>query len=142
MPPGRENHTDEQRNLMDASTTKLDSTQLALSRTWLANERTLMAWVRTAASQISFAFTIYKFFQYENGHQPNVQKGLFTPRYFAIILASIGLLSLFMATIQHRKEIRRLTPQMTEPPRSLAGLMSWLISIFGILVWVSTVIRQ
>jgi len=127
---------------MDSATTKLDSTQLALNRTWLAHERTLMAWVRTSASQISFGFTIYKFFQFENGHQPNVQQGLFTPRYFALILVSIGLISLFLATIQHRKEIHRITPQMTEPPRSLAGLMSWLISVFGILVWLSTIIRQ
>ena len=102
-----------------------------------------MAWVRTAASQISFGFTIYKFFQYENGQQPNVHKGLFTPRYFALILVSIGLVSLFVATIQHRKEIRRLTPQMIEqPPRSLAGMISWLISVFGILVLLSTIIRQ
>jgi len=127
---------------MDSATPKLDTTQLALNRTWLANERTLMAWVRTAASQISFAFTIYKFFQYENGHQPSVQKGLFTPRYFALMLVSIGLISLFLATVQHRKEIHRLTPQMAGPPRSLAGLMSWLISIFGILVLLSAIVRQ
>ena len=128
---------------MDTAPTKLDTTQLALNRTWLANERTLMAWVRTAASQISFGFTIYKFFQYENAQQANMHKGLFTPRYFALILVSIGLVSLFMATIQHRKEIQRLTPQMIEPPpRSLAGMISWLISVFGILVWLSTIIRQ
>jgi len=40
-------------------------TRLAVDRTWLAHERTMLAWVRTAASLISFGFTIYKFFQLE-----------------------------------------------------------------------------
>jgi uncharacterized membrane protein YidH (DUF202 family) len=43
------------------------STELAVERTWLAHERTLMAWVRTATFMISFGFTIYKFFQFEQG---------------------------------------------------------------------------
>jgi len=128
---------------MEGGTTKPDSTQLALDRTWLAHERTLMAWVRTSASQISFGFTIYKFFQFENGPKSNaVREGIFTPRYFALILVTMGLLSLFIASYQHRKEILRLSPYMTAPPRSLAGLMSWLISIFGILVLLSAIVRQ
>jgi len=45
----------------DSPPSGLDSTQMALDRIWLAHERTLMAWVRTAASMISFGFTIYKF---------------------------------------------------------------------------------
>ena len=40
-------------------------TRLAVDRTALAHERTLMAWIRTAASLISFGFTIYKFFDFE-----------------------------------------------------------------------------
>jgi uncharacterized membrane protein YidH (DUF202 family) len=46
---------------------KADITALAMDRTWLAHERTLMAWVRSAASMISFGFTVYKVFQYESG---------------------------------------------------------------------------
>jgi hypothetical protein len=40
------------------------ATKLAVERPRLACERTLMAWIRTAASLISFGFTIYKFFDY------------------------------------------------------------------------------
>jgi inner membrane protein YidH len=39
--------------------------KLAVERTRLAHERTTMAWGRTAASLISFGFTIYKFFDIE-----------------------------------------------------------------------------
>lgn len=56
------------------------STQLAVERTRLAHERTLMAWVRTAASLISFGFTIYKFFQYMRGNRPDVVDGAIGPR--------------------------------------------------------------
>ena len=55
---------------MSNSVPSLDTgTKLALDRTWLAHERTMLAWVRTAASLISFGFTIYKFFQLELGKQ-------------------------------------------------------------------------
>ena len=52
---------------MNIQADKTDATQLALDRTWLAHERTLMAWIRTSVSMISFGFTIYKFFQFEQG---------------------------------------------------------------------------
>ncbi len=90
------------------ATTKPDSTQLALDRTWLAHERTLMAWVRTSASMISFGFTIYKFFQFE----PKAQRPehvLLSPRNFAVILVATGIITLVAATIQHRKDVKRLT---------------------------------
>ncbi len=44
-----------------------DATRLAVDRTRLAFERTMMAWVRTATSLITFGFTVYKFFQLEEG---------------------------------------------------------------------------
>jgi putative membrane protein len=127
---------------MDAAITKTDTaTQLSLERTWMAHERTLMAWVRTAASQISFGFTIYKFFQLDNGHEA-ARKGLLTPRDFALMLVSVGLLSLVIATFQHRKDIRRIAPQMEVRQFSLAELISWLISIFGVLVLLAAIIRR
>lgn len=61
---------------MSEDAAKPYSTQLALDRTWLAHERTLMAWVRTAVSMISFAFTIFKFFQFEAARGTPVTHGL------------------------------------------------------------------
>ena len=126
---------------MNSVPTKLDSTQLALSRTWLAHERTLMAWVRTAASMISFGFTIYKFFDFDSGRGTKATPGLLTPRAFAVILVCIGLVSLFVATLQNRKEVRQITPHLEERPRSLAELVAGIMSVFGILVLLSAIFR-
>jgi putative membrane protein len=118
-----------------------DSTQMALDRTWLAHERTLMAWVRTSTSMISFGFTVYKFFDLEAGHAPPGARRLLTPRDFAMILISIGLVALFMATLEHRREIKRLDGQMEEPRRSLATIVAAMISIFGIALLLSAIFR-
>jgi putative membrane protein len=117
-----------------------DRTQWASDRTWLAYERTLMAWVRTAVSMISFGFTIYKFFQYEAGQNAKIiQTGLLTPRSFALIIVSIGLISLGVATIQNRRQQRLLMP---ERRFSLAELVAGLVSLFGILVLLSAIFQE
>jgi putative membrane protein len=121
---------------------KPDSTQLALDRTWLAHERTLMAWVRTATSMISFGFTIYKFFQFESEHGAKITKGLLTPRGFALIMVSMGLFSLLMATAQHRRQTRMLRSQLESLPRSLAEVVAAIVSLFGILVLISAALHS
>jgi putative membrane protein len=123
----------------DAPLNSLNSTQLAVSRTWLAHERTLMAWVRTGTSMISFGFTIYKFFQFETSSNATVRKSLLSPRHFALIMVSIGLLSLLMATIQHRQQVRELKKYLQPPSRSLAEIVAALVSGFGLLVLLATV---
>src|SRR3954452_6407489 len=85
-----------------------DNNQMALDRTWLAHERTLMAWVRTATSMISFGFTIYKFFQYQVERGVTMRGGILSPRSFAMIIVSVALLSLFLATLAHRRDRRAL----------------------------------
>lgn len=122
----------------DGALPSLNSTQLAVSRTWLAHERTLMAWVRTGTSMISFGFTIYKFFQFES-KDINPRKGLLSPRDFALVMVSIGLVSLLMATVQHRIQVREIRAYLTPPPRSLAEIVAGLVSIFGLLVLISAI---
>lgn len=117
-----------------------DSTQLALDRTWLAHERTLMAWVRTATSMISFGFTIYKFFQFEAGKGAPVTRGLLTPREFALIMVSIGLVALLLATLAHHREVRGLADHLGKR-RSLAVIVAGLVSLFGLAVLLSALFR-
>jgi putative membrane protein len=117
-----------------------DLTQLALDRTWLAHERTLMAWVRTATSMIAFAFTIYKFFQFEEGAKFGTY-GFLTPRGFAVVMISIGLVALLLATFAHRRDTQNLSKHFVRHHRSLALLVATLVSIFGILVLFATVFR-
>lgn len=118
-----------------------DSNQMALDRTWLAHERTLMAWVRTATSMISFGFTIYKFFQFDVAKDAPIRHALLTPRDFALIMVSIGLVSLLAATVSHRREVRSLRPSLGGR-HSLAELIAYFVSVFGILVLLSTLFRH
>jgi uncharacterized membrane protein YidH (DUF202 family) len=62
-----------------------------------------MAWVRTATSLISFGFTIYKFFQYLQERQTNVEERLLGPRGYALVMITIGIVALVLATLQHRR---------------------------------------
>jgi putative membrane protein len=121
-----------------------DSNQLAMDRTWLAHERTLMAWVRTATSMISFGFTIYKFFEFQaEKSEPGKHGvyGLFSPRDFALMMVSIGLLSLLAATISHRRDLRSLRGALPGR-RSLAEVIAWLVSGFGLVVLLSALFRD
>ena len=117
------------------------STELALERTNLAHERTLMSWVRTATSLITFGFTIYKFFQLELQGRPPLQ-GAIGPRQFAVLMISIGLLSLMAATIEyrvHRNGLRRRYPG--GPPLSLVGVVAALVSLLGLLALAAVLFR-
>ena len=109
------------------------STKLAYERTFLAYERTLMAWVRTSSSLITFGFSIYKFFQLERdvGKQfPTTQ--VVGPRQFSMILIIIGVVSLVLATIQHRHQMKILKIALENIPVSTAGMVAGLISILGL----------
>jgi putative membrane protein len=117
------------------------STILATDRTRLAHDRTLMAWVRTATSLISFGFTIYKFFQYLHDQSPEPRNRLLTPRHYALILISIGIIALALATWQHRRDMVRLRAEHPEVPYSLATILAGLMSLFGILALIAVIFR-
>ena len=117
------------------------STRLAFERTRVAYERTMMAWIKTATSLITFGFAVYKFFQLEvpSGRAEN---RLIGPREFALVLVSIGLLSLLLATIEHRQNIRELGAQYASNRRSLAVLAAALIAVLGIVALLGMIFRQ
>jgi putative membrane protein len=124
------------------SVSTLDTaTALALARTRAAYERTMMSWVRTATSLITFGFSIYKFFQLEvpASARPN---HLIGARGFAFMLVSIGLVSLVLATIEQRQNIRSLGPGYPGHQRSLALLLAALISLLGIAALAAMIFRQ
>lgn len=115
------------------------STRLALERTRAAYERTMMSWIRTSTSLITFGFTIYKFFQLEGLRSRENQ--LIGPRGFSLILVSIGLGSLVLATIEHRGNISRLNAQYPGKPRSLAAILAATIALLGLLAFVAMIAR-
>jgi putative membrane protein len=117
------------------------STHLAFERTRAAYERTMMAWIRTATSLITFGFSIYKFFQLE-GHMIPERKHLIGARQFALMLVSIGLISLLLATLEYRQNIRTLGAEYTYNHRSLAVLVAAVISILGFVALFIVIFRQ
>jgi inner membrane protein YidH len=118
------------------------STKLATDRTRLAHDRTLMAWVRTATSLISFGFTIYKFFEYLQEKQTARHEGIFGPRQYGTLMIVIGIVALFLATIQHRRDMIDLRKHHPEVPYSLATVLAALISLLGILALLAVIFRQ
>jgi putative membrane protein len=117
------------------------STQLALDRTRASYERTMMSWIRTGTSLITFGFTIYKFFQIEVPPERH-RDYLIGPRGFAFVLVTIGLLSLLLATLENRQNIRALGAQYTRRRRSLAVIVAALVSVLGVLALVAMIFRQ
>jgi putative membrane protein len=116
------------------------STRLAFDRTRAAYERTMMAWIRTSTSLITFGFSIYKFFQIEA--PPGRPNRVIGPHGFSLILVSIGLFSLILATLEYRQNIRELGTEFAGKLRSLAVLVAGLISILGVLALVAIIFRQ
>ncbi len=114
------------------------STKLAIERTNLAYERTLMAWIRTAVSLITFGFTVYKLFQFEE--REGLQQ-IVGPREFALIMITIGLASLIMAAIQHVYRRKALSEQFPGLPRSVAAWASALTALLGIGALIAVVFR-
>ena len=123
-------------------TPKVDlARRLDLERTQIAYEQSMMSWVRTATSLITFGFTIYKFFQLElPGRSDRVR--LLGPREFSLSLVALGLISLALATLQHRRSMRVLKEEWPDAPRSLAVLLAALISILGGAAFLAMIFRR
>lgn len=119
-----------------------DRTQLALQRTRLAHERTMMAWVRTAASLISFGFTIDKTFGFlRQQEQAGASAIAIGPRAFALMMIVIGLTALLLAAINHRRELEALRAEYGPLPYSLAAVVAVLVGGLGVLGLTSVLLR-
>ena len=119
-----------------------EKTRLACERTVLAQERTLMAWIRTSTSLITFGFTIYKFFALELGSKAQARTHqLIGPRQFAIVMISIGILALVLATLQNKQYRKSLGTTYTEIRASLSSLVAILISLMGVLAMAAVLLR-
>jgi putative membrane protein len=118
------------------------ATQLAIERTRLAYERTLMAWIRTGTSLITFGFTIYKFFEEFRKAEQVARTGLIGAREFGIIMISIGLIAVVLATFQHVRIMHQLRAQHGGVPYSLAAIVAFLVTVLGIVALIAVIYRQ
>ena len=123
------------------SPTKIDtSTKLAYQRTRLAQDNAVLAWIRTATSLITFGFTVYKFFQIElQGKDHTAQ--LIGPRGFGLTMISLGLLSILLGTLEHRRAMKELQAQYPDMPRSTAGMLAALMAGLGIVALFVVIFR-
>lgn len=116
------------------------ATELALERTHMADERTMMAWIRTAASLITFGFSIYKFFDYFPEGQVAAH-GLIGPRFFALVMIGTGLFALAAVVSEHFWSARVLH-HAGRKRGSLATMVAALVAALGILAFISVLLRE
>ena len=115
--------------------------RLALERTRIAYNSSVQTGVRTGTTLITFGFSVYKFFQLEATEAPP-SGNLVGTREFAVILIVIGLLSIVLGTLEHRRDLRQIRTQYRDMPRSSAGLIAALVSLLGILALVAVLFSQ
>ena len=128
---------------MTAPAAPLDTgTRLAFERTKLAAERNMMAWIRTATSLISFGFTVYKFFQFEEGKSTPAATGfVLSPRVFALIMIGTGLVALLLSTIEHRRYITLLATEPGPTRPTVAGVLATMIAGMGLAAFAAALFR-
>jgi len=118
-------------------------TQSAMVRTRLAFERTLMSWIRTAIALITFGFSIYKVFSYAQQYGLAKARGRLGPRGFAVIMISLGLVSLSLAIVQHVRHVRTLRRLYADlPVISVGAITAVLFSMLGVLALIAVMLRQ
>jgi uncharacterized membrane protein YidH (DUF202 family) len=100
----------------------------------LAYENTALAWTRTALSLIGFGFTIDKFF--ESLPSRSATAFAINPHSLGITMIGFGLFSLVLSMYEVR-QYRKTYPQA---PRSLAGFVSAMIAILGIMALVAAIV--
>jgi putative membrane protein len=121
---------------------RLDTgTRLAFDRTFLAHERTQLAWVRTSLALISFGFGIAKFFQYLH-EQRGEQAPPLGAATVGMLMIAIGLVTLVIASVQHRRALHTLRAQCPGLAASLAHVTAVLIAALGILALIGAILRQ
>ena len=117
------------------------NTRLAYERTYLAHERTQMAWVRTSLAFISFGFTIAKFFQYLQEKEPE-RAPFLGPRTIGVLMIVMGVVTLMIADVQHRRAMRAMRKACPDLAFPLAGLTGLVLAGMGILALIGAILRQ
>ena len=105
--------------------------------TLMAADRTLMSWTRTSLSLLSFGFTIYKILQAFQEPKESSSSGSEIPRNAGLFLTAMGTLAMVMGTIEYWQTLKVLHQQrIFSRPRSPL-IMAIIMSISGILLFVS-----
>ena len=118
--------------------------ELAKMRNRDAADRTLMAWIRTGLSLIGFGFGIDKIVYVVASSQLEKSPNLMTNvRIFGMSFIGIGVFSLFVAAILHRREVKRIDSDdyKYSAPFPLTLLVALLVALIGLFTFFSILIR-
>lgn len=119
--------------------------ELAKQRNRDAAERTLMAWIRTCLSLISFGFGLDKIIaaidRATAGDGARVERGV---QLVAAAFMITGVLSMAGATVQYRRELRRLQHDdyVYRNKPQLAAATAVLITLIGVVALVLITVRS
>ena len=118
--------------------------ELAKMRNRDAADRTLMAWIRTGLSLIGFGFGIDKIVDALASSQLEKSPNLMTNvRIFGMSFIGIGVFSLLVASILHRREVRSIDLEdfKYKAPFPLTLLVTFLVALIGLFTFFSILIR-
>ena len=119
--------------------------ELAKQRNRDAAERTLMAWIRTCLSLISFGFGLDKIIaaidRAATSGDVQAQRGV---QLVAAGFVLTGILAMVGATVQYRRELRRLhhNDYVYRDKPQLAAATAVLISLIGVVGLVLITVRS
>ena len=119
------------------------ATDLAKQRNRDAAERTLLAWVRTSLALIGFGFGIAQVIellsQSQLGKAPYL---IMSVRIFGMSFIALGVVSIIIALLQNRQEIKRITVVNYQYKASfpLAFIVASIISLIGLFTFLSILV--
>jgi len=101
-----------------------------------------MAWVRTGLSMLSFGFTIYKFLLYVKEILSGQVIKAQGPRRFAIVLITLGLMSMMFGLIDHYKVFKEYGRSSGRRRWNSAFFAGTITALLGIVLLVTILIHR
>jgi len=104
-------------------------------------ERLQLNWIKWNITCMALGFTVYKFY-YARVQEDRKPLGyVITGRDIGIFLISLGIMSLLLATLQHKKNVTKLRLQYETMFYSLSLRLAYVILFFSIIILLIVLVR-
>ncbi|BAU43163.1 YidH family protein [Leptolyngbya sp. O-77] len=117
--------------------------ELAKERNRAAAERTLLAWIRTSLSLIGFGFGIDQIVTaIQRTRRLDDLETMYLARITGLAFIAVGLYAMLSATIEHRRELRRIQRDdyLYTSRRSNALAVAIALMVIGIFAFLGIII--
>ncbi|GAB4458027.1 MAG: hypothetical protein OHK0037_01330 [Elainellaceae cyanobacterium] len=117
--------------------------ELAKERNRAAAERTLLAWIRTSLSLIGFGFGIDQIVTaIQRTRRLDDLETMYLARITGLAFIAVGLYAMLSATIEHRRELRRIQRDdyLYTPRRSNALAVAIALMVIGLFAFLGIII--